>query len=221
MKCHPSASFLLASAFFSLLAIDNAAGQTCYVYDTNFRADNMNDGFSNIKTSASACQSSCQSTPGCLYWSWFGPTFTGDQSAVNTCWLKNSAPEIYPTTGVVSGPRDCQGGGSCCETLEIDSGGMGGFYQRPLLGTYTKYVEESSGRFTYAQMEGNNYLYYLEASGMWMIGPNLYQTDGGLRNTGSSQCPEGRAVMSWNFNNFCHISQYFFRRFNWRLGLLG
>lgn len=76
--------------------------------------------------------------------------------------------------------------------MEIDSTGMGSFYQGPLFGTYTKYVEEGSGRFVYSQVGGSNYLYFLEGSGMWMIGPHLQQTDGGLRNTGGSQCPEGK-----------------------------
>merc|ERR1739842_216927 len=51
--------------------------------------------------------------------------------------------------------------GSCCESITLSSGGMGGFYQGERLGVFIRSGSSSSGRGIYTQSQGDNYLFFL------------------------------------------------------------
>lgn len=62
------------------------------------------------------------------------------------------------------------------------------------VGDYTYVKTEPSGKFTYQQVGGNNFLYYLPELGYWMVGEDLYANYGGLMNFDDLDCPEGNGV---------------------------
>ena len=55
----------------------------------------------------------------------------------------------------------------CCDSVTLQSGGMGDFYQGSRLGKYDLVGTSSSGRGIYSQTNGANYLFYL-------VSPNLH-----------------------------------------------
>merc|ERR1719365_406036 len=54
---------------------------------------------------------------------------------------------------------------ACCDTLRLDSGGMGDFYQGSRLGHYVLSGSSSSGKSIYTQTNGDNYMFYLPGPG--------------------------------------------------------
>ena len=69
---------------------------------------------------------------------------------------------------------------SCCDSLVLESGGMGDFYQGSRLGKYIQTGQSSGGHGIYSQTNGDNYLFYLASKGLWMVGPQVGQDWGGI-----------------------------------------
>merc|ERR1711997_862659 len=91
--------------------------------------------------------------------------------------------------GLISGPKNC-GREECCDSFKIETVGGGNFYQEERLGNYFKIGNSEDGRNVYRQQNGDNYLYYVQDRSYWMIGKNIGQDKGGVRNRGTSYCPE-------------------------------
>ena len=49
----------------------------------------------------------------------------------------------------------------CCDSLTLETVGMGDFYQGTRLGKYVLSGQSSSGRGVYSQQGGDNYLFFL------------------------------------------------------------
>merc|ERR1711973_678143 len=49
----------------------------------------------------------------------------------------------------------------CCDSLTLETVGMGHFYQGTRLGKYVLSGQSSSGRGVYSQQGGDNYLFFL------------------------------------------------------------
>jgi hypothetical protein len=54
----------------------------------------------------------------------------------------------------------------CCTSLNLDSTGMGNFYQGDRLGDYEQIGNSQDGRNVYRQKNGENFLYYLSGRGV-------------------------------------------------------
>ena len=87
---------------------------------------------------------------------------------------------------------------SCCDSLILESGGMGDFYQGERLGKYIFSGQSSSGHGIYSQANGDNHLFYLASKGLWMVGPNIGQDWGGILNREAGQCPEA-LTSDWEY----------------------
>ena len=70
--------------------------------------------------------------------------------------------------------------------------------QAERVGDYTYYKTEVSGKYSYRQVGGNNFLFYVPQDGNWMVGEELYSNYGGLMNRNTGNCPEG------GYNIFCN-----------------
>ena len=54
----------------------------------------------------------------------------------------------------------------CCESFNIETVGMGNFYQEERLGDFFKVGNSQDGRNVYRQQNGDNYLFYLQDKGV-------------------------------------------------------
>merc|ERR1712130_29977 len=82
---------------------------------------------------------------------------------------------------------------TCCSStspVTFETTGMGNFYQGERLGTYEPVGQSSDGRSMYKQRGGDNFLFYLAESRVWMMGPEPGRDFGGVLNRGSGNCPE-------------------------------
>merc|ERR1712110_640109 len=61
---------------------------------------------------------------------------------------------------------------SCCDSLILESGGMGDYYQGSRLG---KFILSGIS----SQQGGDNYLFFLPGPSVWMVGPTVGQDFGG------------------------------------------
>ena len=52
--------------------------------------------------------------------------------------------------------------GECCSSFKIDTIGGGNFYQGDRLGVYGKVSQTQDGRNVYKQVNGDNYMYFLQ-----------------------------------------------------------
>ena len=68
---------------------------------------------------------------------------------------------------------------------------MGWFNQGQRLGDYAYFMSDSDGRRVYKQVGGDNFLYWVRDSQVWMVGQDIGVDYGGILNRGSAQCPEG------------------------------
>ena len=97
----------------------------------NLQGSNINNGLSNLMSSAADCQQSCKLTAGCLFWydhtvhiligkamvlvcnlwlfrTWLSDDYEGSTGFQRSCWLKdNGATTPVSTNGAVSGPKNC------------------------------------------------------------------------------------------------------------------
>ena len=53
--------------------------------------------------------------------------------------------------------------GECCTSIKLDTIGMGDFYQGERLGYYGKFDSTQDGRNVYKQINGDNFLYFLQS----------------------------------------------------------
>lgn len=79
----------------------------------------------------------------------------------------------------------------CCQDLRLDSLGLSHYEQSSRVGEYSYYKTELSGKFTYRQAGGDNFLYYMPDLKIWMVGEELYANYGGILNRNINDCPEG------------------------------
>ncbi len=107
--------------------------------------------------------------------------------------------------------------------------GMANFYQGDRMGVYKMTGSSSAGKTTYKQVNGDNYLFYLENRGVWhliiflrndqmtnnctfkywMIGYNVGVDKGGLMNTGDSGCPENLSPRWLYYNDLINVSHIY------------
>ena len=127
------------------------------------------------------CQKLCQQDQNCDYWTFVTTSFA-DPSYHRDCYLKTGSVSITNTYGTISGPKYCQDGmqkwylinslkrtlnfstlGECCTSIKLDTIGMGDFYQGERLGYYGKFDSTQDGRNVYKQINGDNFLYFLQS----------------------------------------------------------
>lgn len=174
-----------------------ASTESCFLQDVDYKGNDMNNGLESKTDSAMDCQKYCVATSGCDNWTWVSSGFS-DPAYHNTCWLKRGNPNVVASKGSVSGPRDCGSQGSCCQDLDLDSSGMGDFYQGNRLGRYSKHTQMANGRWVYKQSQGDNYLFWLADQKIWMVGTKVGQDIGGILYRGSPICPE-EATNDWEY----------------------
>merc|ERR1712156_251308 len=170
----------------------------CFLYDIDYKGTNLNSEHSIRTEDAATCQKMCQNNPQCYFWTWASPEFH-DSNYRKDCYLKSSDVSMTSDNGLVSGPKNC-GQEDCCESFNIETVGMGNFYQEERLGDFFKVGNSQNGRNVYRQKNGDNYLFYLQAQGYWMIGKNIGQDMGGVLNRGASFCPEDSTSL-WEYWN--------------------
>ena len=56
--------------------------------------------------SVDECQQKCQDHPECVYFNWNSPQSKKNK---NSCWLKKTIDKDKPSTGKISGPKNCPG----------------------------------------------------------------------------------------------------------------
>ncbi|GAQ87844.1 hypothetical protein KFL_003810080 [Klebsormidium nitens] len=64
----------------------------------DFLGHDINNGCRNPQPSAAACCSSCDSTAGCVAWTWHGSVNPGACNVWGECWLKDSVTVLVPST---------------------------------------------------------------------------------------------------------------------------
>jgi len=182
------------------------AQPACYQIDLDLQGSNINNGLSNLVSSAALCQQSCKVTAGCSFWTWLGDDYEGSTGFKHSCWLKDSSSTtpVY-TKGAVSGPRDCENipdipdsPSACCGSIKLDGGSMSDLYQNARMGNYRLTHTDANGRPVYDQINGDNYLFWLAPSGPWMVGETVGTDYGGLLNRGTETCPESLTTY-WDY----------------------
>jgi len=181
-------ALLLSALAFGVALADDA----CFQYNVDLQGSNLNNGLSNLMSSAANCQQSCKVTAGCLFWTWLSDDYEGSTGFQRSCWLKdNGATTPVGTKGAVSGPKNCDSSTSdCCGTIKLDGGSMSDLYQKERMGNYRLTHTDGNGRPVYDQINGANYLFWLAPSGPWMVGETVGSDYGGLLNRGTETCPE-------------------------------
>ena len=74
--------------------------QNCFEKDTDYHGSDLENGHYVSTESAGACQTSCQNTAGCEFWTWT-PNYH------NACWRKSGKGDVRSHYGVTSGPKHC------------------------------------------------------------------------------------------------------------------
>jgi len=106
-------------------------------------------------------------------------------------------------------PASCQSRGeekdisSCCTVLLITSSGGTAEHQSHRLGSYQVTGTSWSGRPIYKHQERAEFLFYLQSrsKGLWMIGPNVGQFDGGLASPADPHCVEDIPTGAWRYTD--------------------
>lgn len=131
----------------------------------------------------------------CVYWIWHKK----DTSWEDDCVICESEGHLVDDPNAIAGHQSCQGEISdpCCPDFELESGGMADFYQGERLGRYVRVSAAAAdddggggGRAVYRQTAGSNYLYWLSAQNLWMVGPTVGEDFGGILNRSPGICPE-------------------------------
>ena len=65
--------------------------------------------------------------------------------------------------------------GQCCTSFKIDTIGGGNFYQGERLGVYGKVSQSQDGRNIYKQVNGDNYMYFLQTQRVITLKKNFFQ----------------------------------------------
>lgn len=76
--------------------------QSCFDKGVDYWGHDLKGGQFTSTPSASACQTHCQQTPGCNFWTW-------DPGFHNACWKKTAKGPIKHNAKLTSGPRTCGG----------------------------------------------------------------------------------------------------------------
>jgi len=94
---------------------------------------------------------------------------------------------------------------SCCTSVLIQSSGEAQTHQRNRLGEYrlTGIYNERPLYTSVTSKNGDEFLFYLRSKnkGLWMVGPESGQFNGGLAHRGDSPCVEDVAAGQWKFTD--------------------
>jgi len=74
--------------------------EDCFEKNTDYHGSDLESGRYVSTESAGACQTSCQNTDGCEYWTW-------TPSYHNACWRKYGKGDVRSHYGITSGPKHC------------------------------------------------------------------------------------------------------------------
>ena len=91
---------MFKAIFVVLSLIDTTLG--CFEKGIDYHGHDLNPGRYVSTSSANACQSLCQQTSGCTFWTW-------DPGYKNACWMKKGQGAKTHNARVTSGPRTCGG----------------------------------------------------------------------------------------------------------------
>ena len=72
----------------------------CFEKGIDYHGHDLNPGQYVSTSSAAACQSQCQQTSGCNFWTW-------DPGYRNACWMKTGQGAKKHNGRVTSGPKTC------------------------------------------------------------------------------------------------------------------
>lgn len=91
---------------------------------------------------------------------------------------------------------------SCCVRLNIVSVGEASEHQSNRLGSY-RFNGLYSDRPVYENEERKEFLFYLTSRnrGLWMVGPEVGEFNGGLANRGDEACAEDTPISQWKFTD--------------------
>merc|ERR1719481_166230 len=91
---------------------------------------------------------------------------------------------------------------SCCLELKLQSQGKASEHQSNRLGTY-RLSTLFSDRPVYQNIEREEFLFYLTSRnrGLWMVGPEIGQFNGGLANRGDPTCAEDTPAGEWKYTD--------------------
>ena len=97
-------------------------------------------------------------------------------------------------------PSSCH---SCCSTLLLTSSGSAADHQSHRLGLYLLTATGWSGRPIYKHHDMDQFLYYLQSrsKGLWMVGPQVGQFDGGLASPADPECVENIPDGGWRYTD--------------------
>ena len=92
---------------------------------------------------------------------------------------------------------------TCCSHLLISSSGGAADHQSHRLGSYLVTATGWSGRPIYKHQEREQFLFYLQSrsKGLWMVGPEVGQFDGGLASPADPHCVEDVPGGGWRYTD--------------------
>ena len=76
--------------------------QSCFDEGVDYFGNDLADGQFDSTSSAAECQTHCQQTQGCNFWTW-------DPGYNNACWKKSAKGPIQTNARLTSGPKTCGG----------------------------------------------------------------------------------------------------------------
>eukprot|EP00092_Neocalanus_flemingeri_P080117 GFUD01099904.1.p1 GENE.GFUD01099904.1~~GFUD01099904.1.p1 ORF type:complete len:1109 (+),score=396.10 GFUD01099904.1:107-3433(+) len=90
----------------------------------------------------------------------------------------------------------------CCTQVRIESSGKAGEHQHNRLGLFVM-SGVYSDRPVYRLSAKKEFLFYLQSrgAGLWMVGPEVGQFNGGLANKGDTYCPEDLPANKWKYTD--------------------
>merc|ERR1712013_882631 len=90
----------------------------------------------------------------------------------------------------------------CCKQIKLESSGLSGEHQSNRLGLF-QVSGVFSDRPVYKLGLKDEFLFYLKSkgAGLWMVGPQVGQFNGGLANKGDAYCPENLTNSKWKYTD--------------------
>ena len=74
--------------------------QSCFDEGVDYFGNDLEDGQFDSTSSAAECQTHCQQSQGCNFWTW-------DPGYNNACWKKSAKGPIQTNARLTSGPKTC------------------------------------------------------------------------------------------------------------------
>lgn len=167
-KANKKSSFPAEGAVAGVVDCNNPGQDDCFDHDVDIEGDNINDGLENTFADAESCQNFCLTKiAGAKFFTWADSSFF-DPLYHLSCFCKADARDKKDTTGIVSGPVDCDAAGGCCRHVYLDSDGLlADSEQKHVIGNYYYHSDGPDGRANYKQVEeSQQYLYYMPTLGV-------------------------------------------------------